>query len=63
MTAESMAPKDVMAFSATVEPMLIKEINAEITREKMMAGRGIFQRGETLLSQLCPGKPRSRAND
>ena len=52
-----------MALRATVEPMLMKERSAEMVRETVTAGMGMFQPGETLESQLWPGRPASRAND
>ena len=46
-----------MACRATLEPMLMSEMRADITSETMTAGNGIFQRGETFVSQLWPGTP------
>ena len=57
------APSEVMAFRATEEPMLIKESKAETVSETATAGRGMFQPGETLESQVWPGSPASRAKD
>lgn len=72
------APSEVIAFSATEDPILMHESKQLIVRENRTAGSGIFQPGETcthqfecqnrtfniltLLSQLEPGSPRSRAN-
>lgn len=58
----AMAPSEVMAFRATVEPILINEMSAETKSVTVTAGRGIFQSGEILESQTEPGRPPSRAN-
>lgn len=42
-----MAPREVMAFRATEEPMLIRERSALMVRETQTAGRGMFHPGET----------------
>ena len=46
------APREVIALRATLEPMLMSERRAEMVRETAIAGTGMFNRGETLESQL-----------
>lgn len=72
------APRDVMAFRATEDPILMHAKRQLMIKERSTAGRGMFQPGDTydcqlllqcnltigltLHSQLEPGSPRSRAN-
>lgn len=46
-TSTAMAPKEVIAFSATEDPRLMSEMSEVIVIETMTAGRGMFQFGET----------------
>ena len=41
------APRDVIALRATVEPMLMSDRRALMTSVTPTAGRGMFQPGET----------------
>lgn len=58
----AIAPNEVMALRATVEPILINEMSAEIKSVTVTAGRGMFHLGEILESPGEPGSPPSRAN-
>lgn len=46
-TSTDIAPNDVMAFSATEDPMLMHERRQLTTRDSRTAGNGMFQPGET----------------
>lgn len=46
-TSTDIAPRDVMAFSATEDPMLMHERRQLMTRESRTAGKGMFQPGDT----------------
>ena len=48
-TSTAIAPKDVIAFSATEDPRLMSEMSEVRVIETMTAGRGMFQPGETWL--------------
>lgn len=56
-------PRELIAFKAAAEPMLIRDSKLLMTKDTQTARSGMFQPGETLESQSEPGRPRSRAKD
>lgn len=56
-------PRELVAFSATVDPRLIRDSSAVMSTVRQIARSGMSHPGATYESHVDPGRPRSRAKD